>query len=115
MAAALLFPSTIMETGIATFVLCFGDGLAALIGSNARHKIFIRKGKSLNGTIACFVGAAFGLVLFSLLMTYKITPLVILVLSAETAVLELVGCGLDNFSILYGVYLTACLLTHIGG
>ena len=36
------------------------------------------------------------------------------ILSISTALLELVGKGLDNFSILFGVYLIASILTMNG-
>ena len=42
MVFALIWPQTIMATGLATFALCFGDGPAALIGTHAKNKINIR-------------------------------------------------------------------------
>ena len=114
MGCALVWQATIMETGIATFALCFGDGIAALVGSNAEHKYMIRKDKSLQGTLACAMGTVVGLTIFSWIMSYRIAPFAILFLSLETAILELVGYGLDNFSIIFGIYSSACLLKYMG-
>lgn len=111
---ALIWPTTIMATGIATFALCFGDGPAALYGSMAKNKIFLRKGKTLQGTLSCFVGAFIGMCLFTWMMNYCIPMWAMLLLSAATAALELVGKGLDNFSILFGIYVLAVSLIHNG-
>ena len=104
MAFALLWPQTIMATGIATFALCFGDGPAALFGSHAKNKIFTVNGKTLQGSVSCFFGALIGLYVFSFTMSYGISFWIALILAFSTALLELVGNGLDNFSILFGVY-----------
>ena len=111
---ALIWPSTIMATGIATFALCFGDGPAALFGSMAKNKIYIRKGKTLQGTLSCFVGTIVGVCIFALLMNYPMPMWTILIISIATALLELVGKGLDNFSILFGVYALSSTLIQIG-
>lgn len=105
MILALLYPNTIMQTGIATFCLCFGDGFAALFGSTAKKRIHIRKNKSLQGSIACFFGTVVGLFIFSLIMNYTISWHMYILISVATALLELVEHGLDNFSITFGVYL----------
>ena len=39
MGFALLFPSTIMHTGVAVFCLCFGDGFAALFERCLRSEL----------------------------------------------------------------------------
>lgn len=114
MVFALIWPQTIMATGLATFALCFGDGPAALIGTHAKNKINIRHDKTLQGTIACFLGALIGLYIFSAIMPYTLPLWVAAILSISTALLELVGKGLDNFSILFGVYLIASILTMNG-
>lgn len=110
MIMALLFPSTIMQTGIATFCLCFGDGFAALIGSAAKKRIVIKGNKSLQGSIACFVGTVIGLVVFCLIMNYSIPWYSYIIIGLATTLLELVEKGLDNFSITFGVYLLTVLL-----
>lgn len=114
MILALLLPSTIMATGIATFAICFGDGPAALIGAKAKRKVHIRPDKTLQGTAACFVGACVGLLLFVFIMPVDIPIWAILTLSFATALFELVGKGLDNFSILFGVYLIASIMIRNG-
>lgn len=111
---ALLWPQTIMATGLATFALCFGDGPAAMFGSKANNKIIIRQGKTLQGTIACFIGVLIGLYVFSAILSYRLPFWVAILLSFATALLELVGKGLDNFSILFGVYIIASIMVQNG-
>lgn len=110
MLLALVFPETIMQTGIATFCLCFGDGFAALFGSAAKNRIIIRKNKSLQGSSACFVGAVVGLLLFSKIMDYSMPWYMYILVGLATTLLELVGKGFDNFSITFGVYLLTALM-----
>lgn len=114
MCFALLWPRTIMATGIATFALCFGDGPAALFGTMAKNKKYICNGKTLQGTISCFIGTLVGLYVFAFVMSYHIPIWVALILSLATSIFELVGNGLDNFSILGGVYLISSALIYGG-
>ena len=101
MFAALVFPETILCTGISVFALCFGDGMAALIGNHAKSKIQIVGEKTLQGSLACIVGTIVGLFILSLITGYKIPLYAALLISIATAMLELVGHGLDNFTILF--------------
>ena len=110
MGFALLFPSTIMHTGIAVFCLCFGDGFAALFGTMFKKRIMLRKSKSLQGTIACFMGTIVGLMIFSLSANYAIPWYGYLALAGATSALELIEHGLDNFSITVGTYMLAVVL-----
>ena len=110
MGFALLFPSTIMHTGIAVFCLCFGDGFAALFGTMFKKRIMLRKSKSLQGTVACFVGTFVGLMIFSLSANYAIPWYGYLALAGATSALELIEHGLDNFSITAGTYMLAVVL-----
>ena len=114
MICALIWPKTIMATGIATFALCFGDGPAALFGTLAKKKIYLINGKTLQGTASCFLGALIGIYIFTLVMSYQIPIWVALILSVATAILELVGKGLDNFSILFGTYLISTVFIYNG-
>lgn len=111
---ALCFENTIMSTGIAVFCLCFGDGFAAIIGTLSKHPIMIRESKSLQGTIACMISAGVGILLFSIVMQYPIPISVLLILSVATGLLELVGHGLDNFSITFGIYLLVSSFMYCG-
>ena len=114
MGCALIFPSTIMMTGISVFCLCFGDGFAALFGQMFIKRVFIRNGKSVQGSVACIIGTIIGLAIFMLIMHYHIPIYAIIVLSVSTALLELVGRGLDNFSIVAGTYVLSILLLMEG-
>lgn len=111
---ALIWPQTIFATGLATFALCFGDGPAALFGTLAKKKTSLCNGKTLQGTIACFVGTLVGLYVFALVMSYDLPLWIALILSIATAFLELVGKGFDNFSILFGVYAIASVFVYYG-
>lgn len=115
MLLALIWPKTIMATGIATFALCFGDGPAAIFGSISKKKVYLCNGKTLQGSIACFGGTLLGLYVFALVMSYHLPFGIAVILSAATALLELVGNGLDNFSILFGVYTisTICIYCRV--
>ena len=114
MLSALLMPETIMATGIATFALCFGDGLAAIFGISSKKKVYIVNNKTVAGTISCFLGAVVGLYFFSLLLNYHMPFYSVFLLSIATAALELVGNGFDNFSILFGVYFLSTLFIRSG-
>ena len=111
---ALFFPKTIMATGIATFALCFGDGLAGLFGSLARNKVYIYKEKTIQGFIACIVGTMIGLTIFSLIMSCKIPFWAMMIISVSTALLELIGQKYDNFAISFGIYALSSLLICTG-
>lgn len=110
MVCALIFPKTIMSTGIATFCLCFGDGFAALFGSLFKKRIWIRKCKSVQGSLFCVLGASIGIIIFSIMTGFSIPWYLIALLSVTTALLELVGNGYDNFSIVAGIYCLSSLL-----
>lgn len=110
MVCALIFPKTIMSTGIATFCLCFGDGFAALFGSLFKNRIWIRKRKSVQGSLFCILGASIGIIIFSIMTGFSIPWYLITLLSVTTALLELVGNGYDNFSIVAGIYCLSSLL-----
>ena len=113
MCCALVFPQTILATGIATFCLCFGDGFAALFGSLFKRRIWIRKNKSVQGSLFCILGASIGLIIFSLMLGLSMPWYLIVILSIVTALFELVGKGYDNFSIIAGIYILASLLINI--
>ena len=75
-----------------------------------KKRILLRKNKSLQGTIACFIGAVVGLVIFSLSTNYTIPWYGYLALAGATSILELIEHGLDNFSITAGTYMLAVVL-----
>lgn len=106
--ASLFIPKLMLPFGIACFCLSFGDGAAALVGTlSKRKKIMLTKDKSLIGTIACAIFAIFGILLLSLFVSVPLKWTEILLLGVLTAVLELVGNGMDNFSIPFGILLVS--------
>ena len=110
LALALIFPKTILASGLAVACLCFGDGFAAICGTLARHPIAITRHKTVQGTIGCMLAALFGVLFFGWLMGMTIPVSCAVLLAAATGILELVGHGLDNFSIVFGIYALASVL-----
>ncbi len=113
-AASLIWPETLIPGGIATFCLSFGDGFAALFGEFFGKKSpKITKTKSLVGSAACAVFSVIGIYILSIFVPVNLEFYEILLIGLATAVLELVGFGLDNFTITAGVMLLATLFAKI--
>ncbi len=104
----LIFPDTIEKSGIAVFALCFGDGFAAIVGQYGRKKIV--GNKTWLGTFACFVFSFIGIALSRLFVTFEVNIWKWLVISLISAITELCGMGLDNFSLTFSVYIASILL-----
>ena len=113
-AASLIWPETLIPGGVATFCLSFGDGFAALFGEFFGKKSpKITKNKSLVGSLACFVFSVIGIYILSIFVPVNLEFYEILIIGLATAVFELVGFGLDNFTITIGVMLLATLFSRI--
>jgi len=94
--------------GISVFVLSFGDGFAAILGSHIKkHNVIITKEKSLVGTISCIAFSAIGIYLFSFILNTKISFPMIVLTAILSGIFELVGHGLDNFTVTLGVMIFA--------
>ena len=107
---SLVIPETLIPGGIAIFCLSFGDGFAAIAGEFfGKHSPKITKTKSLIGTLACFVFSVVGVYILSLFVPIELSFLQVLVIGGASAVLELAGWGLDNFTISFGVVTLATL------
>ncbi len=114
MAGTILFPVTVIPSGIAIFALSLGDGFAAIFGTLfGKYGPRISKKKSLIGTLACMVGAVGGIYLLMLFVPFSLPFYAVLALGAVTAVCELMPFGLDNFTILFGVTAVATLFTEV--
>lgn len=98
MLIALIFPKTYYCSGIATFCLTFGDGLAAIIGRYTKSKL-IRNKKSLNGFISCFLASFLATYLLGYFYNLGLTILMCIVIGLAAAIFELVDNGFDNFSV----------------
>ncbi len=108
---SLFVPKFMLPFGIACFCLSFGDGAAALVGTlYKKKKIMITKDKSLVGTVACALFACVGIILLSCFVSVPLKWTDIVFLSVLTAALELVGKGLDNFSIPFGIMTVSAFL-----
>lgn len=111
---SLIWPDTLIPGGIATFCLSFGDGFAAIFGEFfGKHSIKITKTKSLVGSLACFVFSIVGIYIFSAFVTTGLGFTDVLILALATTLLELVGKGLDNFTISIGIMLLSTLLMKL--
>lgn len=113
-AASLIWEETLIPGGVATFCLSFGDGFAALFGEFFGKKSpKITKTKSLVGSLACAVFSIIGIYILSIFVPVNLEFYEILIIGLATAIFELVGFGLDNFTITIGVMLLATLFSTI--
>ena len=111
MALTLIFEETLIPSGIAVFALSFGDGAAAIGGYYLGEKSpRITKTKTLVGSLFCFIFTLIGIYILSIFAPVGLSFPEILIISAAATALELVGHGLDNFSITLGVMLLATIL-----
>ena len=108
---AYIFPSLYTASGVAVFCLTFGDGFAALVGYNTKSKK-LHLNKSLNGFIACIVSTILSILAFSMIYNIEISIVDIVLLGFITAILELVGKGLDNFTVSIGTFVFSILFIN---
>ena len=110
MGMSLIWKQTLIPGGIAVFCLSFGDGFAAIAGEFfGKRSPKITKTKSLIGSAACFVFAVIGVYILSIFVPIGLSFPQVLLIGLATALLELVGMGLDNFTITLGVVALATL------
>jgi len=113
-AVSLVFPMTLIPYGIAVFCLSFGDAAAALCGGYIRRgNIKITKEKSLFGTVGAVVFSVIGIYLFMLILPAPLALWQVLLLGLASGLLELVGKGLDNFSLPFGVMALSTLFLQM--
>ena len=114
MTLTIFFPATVIPSGIAVFCLSFGDGAASLIGSFfGKYGPRITKTKSLIGSLACAVGAIAGVYLMMLFVPFSLPFYAVVIIGVTTAACELVGYGMDNFAIVFGVTAISTLLMEV--
>lgn len=70
-----------------------------------KHNLKITKEKSLIGTLACIIFSGLGIILFEQILNINISISYVALIAVITGILELVGYGLDNFSVTLGVML----------
>lgn len=101
---SLIWPQTLIPYGIAVFCLSFGDAAAALCGSYIRkYNRKLTREKSLFGTLGAILFSIVGIFLFMLILPAPLQLWQVLLLGLASGVLELVGKGLDNFTLPFGV------------
>lgn len=114
MALTLIFEETLIPTGIAVFALSFGDGAAAIGGYYLGEKSpKITKTKTLVGSVFCFIFTVIGIYILSIFVPVELSLYEVLIISLAASALELVGHGLDNFSITLGVTLLATIFREV--
>ena len=114
MALSLLRPETLIPSGIAVFSLSFGDGFAAIAGHYlGKRSPRISKNKSLVGSAACFVFTVIGIYILYIFVPLELALWQVLTLGLAATLLELVGFGLDNFTITLGVTALATLFREV--
>lgn len=114
MGLSLVLPQTLIPGGIAVFCLSFGDGFAAIAGEFfGKNSPKITKTKSLVGSLSCIVFSIIGIYILALFVPLGLSFPQVLLLGVATAVLELVGYGLDNFTITLGVVTLATLFREV--
>lgn len=114
MAISLVFEETLIPSGIAVFSLSFGDGFAAIAGHYlGKNSPKITKTKSLVGSAACFIFTVIGIYVLSAFVPVGLAFYEVLVIALAATALELIGYGLDNFSITIGVMLLSTLMREV--
>ena len=114
MAISLVFEETLIPSGIAVFSLSFGDGFAAIAGHYlGKNSPKITKTKSLVGSAACFIFTVIGIYTLSAFVPVGLAFYEVLVIALAATALELIGYGLDNFSITIGVMLLSTLMREV--
>lgn len=111
---SLIWEETLLPYGLAVFCLSFGDGAAALVGGGIKkYNPKITKEKSLMGTLGAMVFSFVGSILFLWIFPEMgLTPVQVGVIAFAAGLLELVGNGLDNFSLPLGVMALATFFSY---
>ena len=111
---AKLFPFCLVPCGIGVFVLSFSDGAASIFGEAFRKINFhITKTKTLAGTIACFIFAIVGALIFRAFVPFQISIINLLIIGAVAAFMEVIGGRYDNYSVPFGAMATAVVLMNL--
>ena len=105
-----LFPCLI----IAFTALSLGDGFASVFG-NVLPNLKIKENKTLFGTIACVLFTFLGLTALRIFSVIDYDFLAIITLSLCAGAFELIGKGLDNFSVPFSVFILSTFIYLFGG
>ena len=112
-AVSLLWDAVLLPFGIAVFCLSFGDAAAALFGGGIkRYNVRLTKEKSLVGTLSAIVFSVVGILVFMCFVSVPLRWYEILVVGIASGLLELVGKGLDNFALPFGVAILSTFFLH---
>ncbi len=102
---ACFLPDLMLPFGIGIFCTSIGDGFAGLVGQAIRkNNPKVYKNKSVYGTLANFVFSFGSVLVMKLVFDMPLNPLHMLLIAALSTLLELVvGLGLDNIVVTWGV------------
>ena len=112
MTLAYFIPELYYPSGVAAFCLTFGDGFAALMGYNFPSRK-LRAGKSLLGFCSCFAASCVSLLVFRWVYWQELSVSDALILAAVAAIAELVGNGMDNFTVTLSTFGLSHLLVKM--
>lgn len=107
----LIFPKFYYCSGIATFCLTFGDGFAALVGYNTKSRK-VYQNKTLYGFISCFLASSISVFIFTQIYNISFSPLMCLIIGLAVSIFELVGNGLDNFTVVFISFILSYLFLY---
>lgn len=111
MAISYFYKELYLASGVASFCLTIGDGFAALVGYNV-HSPKVKGSKSLYGFIACFIATLIALFCFKVIWWNTLSVEAVFLISSITAISELVGAGLDNFTVTFCTFGMSWLLEY---
>lgn len=112
-AASLLWEMVLLPFGIAVFCLAFGDAAAAIFGSRIKkYNRNLTKEKSLIGTLSAVLFSIVGILVFMCFVSVPLEVHHVILLGIASGLLELVGKGLDNFSVPFGIVLFSTFFLH---
>ena len=111
---AKLFSIVLIPCGIGIFVLSFGDGAASIFGEIFRKtNLHITKTKTLTGTIACFIFAIIGVLVYRGFVPFQINIVNLLIIGVVAAFMEIIGGRYDNYSVPFSTIATAAILMNL--
>ena len=103
----LFFPAWMNPFGVAVFCTSFGDGFAGVIGQAIRRgNPILYRGKTLFGTLACFVFSFLAAFAVSRIFGFSLSLLACFAIAVLAAELELFSShGFDNITVALGTFL----------
>ena len=103
----------LVPAGVGAFALAFGDGFAAIFGKiDSKYNITLKKGRSLFGTVGCFVFSFLGILIVCRILHAEIPVSWMLIFAVVSTIMEFIGGRFDNLTIPLGVFAVAGIMTR---